>query len=97
MQRPFHHRNISCLSFPNNGEIYFLFNIYSDDRQSTLKYFKDIEVNIQNILIMTGNFNVRDNILDNLYFFHPIHSDTIFDITDSFNIFLSSSLQQAPM
>jgi len=46
---------------------------------------------------MTGNFNVRDSIWDNLYFFHLIHSDTIFDITNSFDICLSSSLQQAPM
>ena len=46
---------------------------------------------------MTGNFNIRDSIWNNLYFFHPIHRDTIFDITDSFDICLSLSLQQASM
>jgi len=25
-----------------------------------LKYLKDIEVNIDNILVMTGDFNIRD-------------------------------------
>ena len=46
---------------------------------------------------MTGNFNIRDSIWNNLYFFHLIYSDTIFDIADSFDIFLSSSLQQTSM
>ena len=27
-----------------------------------LKYLKDIEVNINNILVMTGNFNIRDSL-----------------------------------
>ena len=35
--------------------------MYSDSLQSALKYLKDIEVNINNILIMTGDFNIRDS------------------------------------
>ena len=85
----FNHRDISCLSFFNNEDIYFLFNIYSDDRQPALKYLKNTEVNIQNVLIMTSDFNVRDIIWNNLYLFQSIHSDTIFDIADSFDICLS--------
>jgi len=35
-------------------------NIYSDASHSALKYLKDTEVNINNLLIMTSNFNTRD-------------------------------------
>jgi len=35
-------------------------NIYSDASYSALKYLKNTEVNINNLLIMTGNFNIRD-------------------------------------
>jgi len=56
----FNHRNVCCFSFFNNGDIFFLINIYSDSNQSALKYLKNTEANIQNILIMTGNFNIRD-------------------------------------
>ena len=55
------YRNISCISFFNQGLIYFLINVYSDSFQMASKYLKDIEVNINNILIMTGDFNIRDN------------------------------------
>ena len=37
-------------------------NIYSDSSHSALKYLKDIEVNIDNVLIMTGDFNIRDSL-----------------------------------
>jgi len=53
----FNHRDVSLVSFFNNNLIFFLINVYSD-----LKYLKDIEVNINNILIMTGNLNTRDNL-----------------------------------
>jgi len=36
-------------------------NVYSDSSQMTLKYLKDIKANINNILIMTGDFNIRDS------------------------------------
>ena len=45
----------------------FLINIYLDDHQSTLKYLKDIKINLNNILIMTGDFNIR-NLVINLVF-----------------------------
>ena len=38
-----------------------MINVYSDDHQSTLKYFKDNEVNLHNVLIMAGDFNIRDS------------------------------------
>ena len=37
-------------------------NVYSDSSYSALKYFKDTEVNIQNLLIMMGDFNIHNNL-----------------------------------
>ena len=56
------HRDISYISFLNQGFIFFIINIYSDLSQSALKYLKDTKVNIPNVIIMTGDFNIRDSI-----------------------------------
>ena len=45
-----------------NGSIFFMINIYSDSNQSALKYLKNTEANIQNILIVIGDFNIRDSV-----------------------------------
>lgn len=37
-----------------------MMNIYSDLSQMALKYLKDTEVNLQNILVMAGDFNIWD-------------------------------------
>ena len=65
-------------------------NIYSDSFQSALKYLKDTEANIHNILVMTGNFNIRDSLWNSLYPHHLTHSDYIFKIADSFNLGIST-------
>ena len=36
-------------------------NVYSNSSHTALKYLKDAEVNISNLLIMTGDFNIRDS------------------------------------
>ena len=54
------HKDISYIYFFNYGSIYFLINIYSNLSQSTLKYLKNTEVDMNNILILTGDFNIRD-------------------------------------
>jgi len=69
----------------------FIINIYSDDQQSTLKYLKNTEVNLNNVIIMTGNFNIRDNNWDLLY---STHVDILRKIADSFNLELSIPINQ---
>ena len=56
------HHDILLASFFNNSIIYWIMNIYSDSSHSVSKYFKDTEVNILNLLIMTSDFNIRDSI-----------------------------------
>ena len=64
-------------------------NIYSDSSHSTLKYLKDTEANILNLLIMTGDFNIRDSIWDASFPYHLAISDNLIILADSFNLDLS--------
>ena len=56
------HRDTSLISFFNNNVCYYIINIYSDSSHTSLKYLKDTEVNINNIVLMTGDFNIRDSL-----------------------------------
>ena len=58
----FDHRDINLISFINNGSCHYILNIYSDSSHSALKYLKNTEVNINNVLLMTGDFNIRDSL-----------------------------------
>jgi len=57
----FNYKDIYCFLFFNNGFIFFMINVYSDNNQSALKYLKDTEANIWNILIIAGDFNIKDS------------------------------------
>jgi len=61
-------------------------NIYSDSSHSALKYLKNTEVNIHNLLIMTGDFNIHDNLWDSSCSYHSSISDDLLIIVDSFNL-----------
>jgi len=54
------YRDILLISFFTNNVYSFIMNIYSDASHSTLKYLKNTEVNINNLLIITSDFNIRD-------------------------------------
>ena len=56
------HRDILLTSFFNNGNIFWLMSIYSDSSHSMLKYLKDIKFNFQNLLVMTGDFNIWNSL-----------------------------------
>ena len=83
------HRDILLTSFFNNGDIFWLMNIYSDSSYSVIKYLKDTEFNIQNLLIMTGDFNIQNSLWDLLFNHHSSISDNLLAIADSFNLSLS--------
>ena len=92
----FNHKDISCISFFNYGSVYFLINIYSDSSQLALKYLKDTKVNINNMLIMIEDFNIRDNIWDLNFPHYSQYSSVLFDIIDSFHLELFRSTEQIP-
>ena len=71
-------------------------NIYSNSSHTALKYLKDAEVNISNLLIMTGDFNIRDSIWDSSFPHHSSFSDNLMIIADSFNLELSFPTNRVP-
>jgi len=76
--------------------IFFIIDIYFDEQQSTLKYLKNIKVNLNNVLIFTGNFNIGDSDWDPSYPYHSIHTDILMKIANSFNLRLSIPNIQVP-
>ena len=61
-----------------------------------LKYLKDIETNICNVIIMTEDFNIRNSLWNSNFPFHSVHSDMLFDIADSFSLALSKPTENFP-
>ena len=70
----------------------FIINMYSNEQQNTLKYLKNIEINLNNILVMTGDFNIRDINLDPSYFYHSVYTNTLQEVANSFDLELSTSI-----
>ena len=75
---------------------FFILNVYSDSSHTALKYLKDTEVNINNVLIMTGDFNIRDRLWDPTFPHHSTISDDLFIIANSFNLSLSTATNPCP-
>ena len=92
----FNHRDISLISFLNNNICHYILNIYSDSSHSALKYLKDTKVNINNVILMTGDFNIRDSLWDPSFSFHSSISNDLIMIADSFDLILSSSTNPCP-
>ena len=74
----------------------YILNVYSDLSHTTLKYLKDTEVNINNVVLMTGDFNIRDSLWDSSFPFHSSISDYLIIVADSFNLALSSPTNPCP-
>jgi len=71
-------------------------NIYSDMFQSALKYLKDTEMNINNLILMIGDFNIRDSLWNPLFPYHSSISDDLFILADLFNLDLSTPTDPIP-
>jgi len=61
------HKDILFISFFNNNIYSYIMNVYSNASHSVLKYLKDTEVNINNLLIMTGVMGCLNT--NNFYFY----------------------------
>ena len=80
------HRDILLILFLNNHVCSFIMNVYSDSSHLALKYLKDTEININNLLIMTGDFNIRNRLWDPSFPHHLSISDDLIILADSFNL-----------
>ena len=82
----YNYRDINLISFVNSNLVFYLLNIYSDDYQSALKYLKDIKANLSNVIIITGDFNIRDSNWNLLYLYHSTHADTLSEVANVVNL-----------
>jgi len=72
-----------------------MLNVYSDSSQMTLKYLKNTKANINNVLIMTDNFNnIRDSSWDPLFPNHSVYNNTLTYIANSLNLYIFSVIVQ---
>ena len=90
------HTDILLILFTSNCSQYFILNIYSDSSHLALKYLKDIEVNIDNVLVMTGNFNIGDSLWDPSFSHHLSISNNLLLIADSFQLALLMPINPYP-
>ena len=90
------HSDILLMLFTNDHIQYFIMNIYLDLSHSALKYLKDIEINIDNVLVMTGDFNIRYSLWDPSFPHHLFISNNLLIIADSFNLALLSPTNSCP-
>ena len=72
----------SCRHYLLPKSMLYSWGIDCNTLQSALKYLKNTKVDISNILIMTGNFNIRNSFWDFLYLHHSIYSNLLIDIMD---------------
>ena len=61
-----------------------------------LKHLKNTKVNIRNILIMTGNFNIRNSNWDLFYSYYLAYSDILLEVADFSYLRFSISINQVP-
>jgi len=83
------HKDILLVFFFNKGIICWLMNIYSNSSHIAIKYLKDTEFNLRNLLIMTRDFNIYDSLWDPSFSYHSSISDNLLTIVDSLNLSLS--------
>ena len=91
------HKDILFIFFFNNNVCSYIMNIYSDASHLALKYLKDTGANINNLLIMTGNFNIRNSLWDLSFSYYSSISNDLIIIVDSFNLELSIPTNSIPI
>jgi len=88
----FNHKDVSLISFSNNNTYFYILNVYSDSSHTTLKYLKNTEANINNLVLIVGDFNIRDSLWNSFFLFHSSISDDLIIVADSFNLVFSSPI-----
>jgi len=81
--------NINIISFFNYSSMCFIINIYLDNQQTVLKYLKNTEVNLNNVLIITENFDIRNNSWDPSYSHYLTYVYILQEVANSLNLELS--------
>ena len=90
------HKDILLILFFSNNICLYIMNVYSDLSYSALKYLKDTKININNLLIMTGDFNIRDCFWDSSFLHYSSISEDLLIIANLFDLELSTPTNPIP-
>ena len=77
------HRDIILTSFFNNNSTFWIMNVYSDSSYTVSKYLKNTKMNLLNLLIIAGDFNIRNSFWDPAFSHHSYLYDDILIVADS--------------
>jgi len=80
------HRNINVLFFHNEQDVNFMINVYSNSNQTALQFLSQNIVNLNNTIIMTDNFNIRDSNWNPNFHHYSIHTNNLFTLADSLGL-----------
>ena len=80
------YRNVNVLAFHSGQHINYVINIYSDDNQSILYFLNQNIIDLNNTVVMTGDFNIRDNDWDPNYPHHSVHTEDLLTLAKSLGL-----------
>jgi len=90
------HRDINVIDFHNRQDVNFIINIYSDSNQIVLQVLQNSTRKIGIMVVMTGDFNIRDSDWDPNVQYHSIHMEDLMTIADSLDLELTMPINPGP-
>jgi len=90
------HHDINILAFHNDWDTNYMINICSDSNQTALQVLWQNITNIDNTIILTEDFNIRDSDWDPSFRHYSSHTDDLITITDSLGLELSPPSNPGP-
>ena len=90
------HCDINVINFHNGQNINFIINIYSDSNQTALQVLRNNTRNIGIMIVMTGDFNIRNSDWDLNFQYHSIHTEDLMSIIDSLGLELATPINPGP-
>jgi len=89
----YNHKDINLVSFTNSSSI---LDIYPDNHQLALKYLKDTEADLNNVIIMSSDFNIRNSDWNPSFPHHLMHANHLLEIADLLNLERLLSINLVP-
>ena len=90
------HCDINILAFHNDQDTYYIINIYSDNNQTTLQVLQQSMTNMNNTIILTEDFNIRDSDWDPSFRHYSSHTNDLITIANSLDLKLSPPSNPSP-
>jgi len=90
------HCDINIIDFHNGQDVQFIINIYSDSNQTAIQTLHNNIRNISNMIIMTGDFNIRNSDWDPNVHHHLIHTKDLMFIASCLDLELATPINPGP-